>query len=216
MPGEDTFRGVEFFTALLGAAAILALVSRRFGFPYTVALVVFGLAVAAFIPNTGFEITPELVLVVLLPALVFEAAYQTDFGHLRQTGVGIALLAIPGVLISAVVAVVAVVLHLATGLELELAFGIGAMVSATDPVAVIATFRQLGAPRALTTLAEGESLFNDGTAIVVFAIALRAVEGEVAIGDAVGGFAAPSCSASHSARSPASSHRVSWPASTTT
>jgi hypothetical protein len=78
VPGEETFRGVEFFTALLGAAAALALVSRRFGFPYTVALVLFGLAVAAFIPNTGFEITPELVLVVLLPALVFEAAYQTD------------------------------------------------------------------------------------------------------------------------------------------
>jgi len=188
VPGEETFRGVEFFTALLGAAAILALVSRRFGFPYTVALVLFGLAVAAFIPNTGFEITPELVLIVLLPALVFEAAYQTDFAHLRQTGVGIALLAIPGVLISA--AVVAVVLHLATGLELELAFVIGAMVSATDPVAVIATFRRLGAPRALTTLVEGESLFNDGTAIVVFAIALRAVEGEVTIGDAIAGFAA--------------------------
>ena len=186
MPGEDTFRTVEFFTILLGAAAILALISRRFGFPYTVALVLFGLGVAAFVPQMAFEITPELVLVVLLPALVFEAAYQTDFGHLRQTGAGIALLAIPGVLISA--GVVAVVVHYATALPIELAFVIGAMVSATDPVAVIATFRRLGAPRALTTLVEGESLFNDGTAIVVFTIALRAVEGEVTIADAIGGF----------------------------
>ncbi|MES2210828.1 MAG: sodium:proton antiporter [Chloroflexota bacterium] len=186
MPGEDTFRSVEFFTILLGAAAILALISRRFGFPYTVALVLFGLGVAAFVPQMAFEITPELVLVVLLPALVFEAAYQTDFDHLRRTGGGIALLAIPGVLISA--GVVALVIQLATGLPIEIAFVIGAMVSATDPVAVIATFRRLGSPPGLTTLVEGESLFNDGTAIVVFTIALRAVEGQVSVADAVGGF----------------------------
>jgi Na+:H+ antiporter len=186
VPGEETFRSVEFFTALLGAAALTALVSRRFGFPYTVALVLFGLGVAAFLPGTGFEITPELVLVVLLPALVFEAAYQTDLGHLRRTGGGIALLAIPGVLLSA--AVVAVVLNLATGLSLDLAFVIGAMVSATDPVAVIATFKKIGAPRTLTTLVEGESLFNDGTAIVVFTIALKAVEGQVQLGEAISAF----------------------------
>lgn len=188
MPGEETFQSVEFFTVLLGAASILALISRRFGFPYTVALVLFGLGVAAFVPALAFEITPELVLVVLLPALVFEAAYQTDFDHLRRTGGGIAILAIPGVLISA--GVVALVIHFATGLDLEIAFVIGAMVSATDPVAVIATFRRLGTPPALTTLVEGESLFNDGTAIVVFTIALAAVEGQVSIGDAVGGFTA--------------------------
>ena len=146
----------------------------------------FGLGVAAFVPTLAFEITPELVLVVLLPALVFEAAYQTDFDHLRRTGGGIALLAIPGVLVSA--GVVALVLHLATGMQIENAFVIGAMVSATDPVAVIATFRRLGTPPALTTLVEGESLFNDGTAIVVFTIALRAVEGQVSITDAIGGF----------------------------
>ena len=162
--------------------------SRRVGFPYTVALVLFGLGVAAFVPETGFQITPELVLLVLLPGLVFEAAFQTDFDSLRRTGGGIALLAIPGVLISA--AVVAAVLHLATGLPLDLAFVVGAMVSATDPVAVISTFKRLGTPKSLSTLVEGESLFNDGTAIVVFAIALRAVQGEVGIADAVGTFVA--------------------------
>lgn len=186
MPGEDTFRSVELFTILLGAAAILALISRRFGFPYTVVLVLFGLGVAAFVPTLAFQITPELVLVVLLPALVFEAAYQTDFDHLRRTSGGIALLAIPGVVIST--GVVAVVIHLATGMALELTLVIGAMVSATDPVAVIATFRRLGTPPALTTLVEGESLFNDGTAIVLFTIALQAVEGQVSMTDAVGGF----------------------------
>lgn len=188
MLGEETLQSVEFFTALLAAAAVLALLSRRFGFPYTVALVLFGLGVAAFVPETGFQITPELVLVVLLPGLVFEAAYQTDFDSLRRTGGGIAILAVPGVLISA--AVVAVVLHLTTRLPLDLAFVVGAMVSATDPVAVIATFKRVGTTRSLSTLVEGESLFNDGTAIVVFAIAIRAVQGDVGIVDAVGTFVA--------------------------
>ena len=159
------------------------MVSRRFGFPYTVVLVLFGLAVAVFVPNGGFQITPELVLVVLLPGLVFEAAYQTDLDSLRRTGGGIAVLAIPGVLITA--AVVAAVLHLATGLAPELAFVVGAMVAATDPVAVTATFKRLGTSRSLSTLVEGESLFNDGTAIVVFAIALLAVQGDVGVVDAV-------------------------------
>jgi len=87
------------------------------------------------------------------------------------------ILAAPGVLVSAVI--VAVVLHLATGLALDLAFVVGAIVSATDPVAVVATFRRLRSPARLATLVEAESLFNDGTAIVVFTIALRAIAGEV-------------------------------------
>ncbi|MEP6639285.1 MAG: cation:proton antiporter, partial [Chloroflexota bacterium] len=76
-------------------------------------------------------------------------------------------------------AVVAVVLHLAMGLSLELGFVVGAMVSATDPVAVTATFRRLRAPRRLATLVEAESLFNDGTGLVVFAIAVTAVGASV-------------------------------------
>ncbi len=186
MAGEETLQAVEFFAVLLVAAVLLALLSRRFGFPYTVALVLFGLGVATFVPDQGFQITPELVLLVLLPGLVFEASYHADLGRLRSTGGGIALLAIPGVLISA--AVVAAVLHLATGLPMELAFVVGAMVSATDPVAVISTFKRLGTSKSLTTLVEGESLFNDGTAIVVFAIALRAVQGEIGVTEVIWAF----------------------------
>ena len=186
MPAEATVATVELFTALLAAAVLVALVSRRIGIPYTVALVLFGLAVAALLPGQTIEVTPELVLIVLLPGLVFEASFQTDLDSLRRTFGGIALLAIPGVLITA--AVVAVALHVATGLPLDLAFVVGAMVSATDPVAVIATFRRLGASRRLSTLVEGESLFNDGTAIVVFAIALRATSGQVDLGDAAVSF----------------------------
>jgi Na+:H+ antiporter len=186
LSGDQTVETIEQFTALLAAAVLVALVSRRIGITYTVALVVFGLGVAVFIPGSSVAISPELVLLVLLPGLVFEASFQTDIDSLRRTFGGIAILAIPGVLISA--AVVALALNLATGLPLDLAFVVGAMVSATDPVAVIATFKRLGAPKNLSTLVEGESLFNDGTAIVVFAIALRAVSGEVTAVDAVSSF----------------------------
>lgn len=186
MAEAATLETVELFIGLLAAAILVALVSRRVGLPYSLALVLFGLGVAALLPGASLGISPEVVLLVLLPGLVFEAAFQTHIASLRRTFGGIALLAIPGVLITT--GVVAVALHLATGLPLELAFVVGAMVSATDPVAVIATFRRIGTPRSLSTLVEGESLFNDGTAIVIFAIALRAVEGPIGITDAVGSF----------------------------
>ncbi len=183
MIGEETLETVELFIVLLAAAIFIALISRRIGFPYTVALVLVGLGVAVFLPDSSFQVTPELVLLVLLPGLVFEAAFQTDITSLRRTIGGIAFLAIPGVLVTT--AIIAGALHLVTGLRLELAFVVGAMVSATDPVAVIATFKRLGTPKSLGTLVEGESLFNDGTAIVLFGIALQTVGGNVGIPDAV-------------------------------
>jgi Na+:H+ antiporter len=178
-----TVEAIALFVALITLAAIVGLVVRRLAIPYTVALVLLGLAGTFFLPRDLFVVTPELVLLVLLPGLVFEAALKIEFADLRSTLGGVALLAIPGVLISA--AIVALVLYLATGLRPELGFVVGAMVAATDPAAVIATFRQLGSPRRLATLIESESLFNDGTALVVFAIALRAVTGGVNGGEVV-------------------------------
>jgi len=183
MVGEGALTAVEAFTALIGAAVLVGLVARRFKIPYTVALVLFGLGVSATAPSVGLNITPELVLAVLLPGLVFEAAYQTNFDTLRRTFGGITLLAVPGVVLSA--AVVAIVLNVFAGLRLDLAFVVGAMVSATDPAAVIATFKRLGAPGRLTTMVEGESLFNDGTAIVIFVIALRDVVAPIPATEAI-------------------------------
>jgi CPA1 family monovalent cation:H+ antiporter len=184
--GEATIHVVELFVLLIAAAAAVALVTRRSPLPYSVALVVLGLLLAALAPAVPVDVTPELVLIVLVPGLVFEAAYRLDFTELRRTFLGVAILAIPGVLVSA--AVVAIALA-ATGLDLGLAFIVGAIVSATDPVSVIATFRSLGAPHRLATLVEAESLFNDGTAVVVFTIAVAAASGTVAPPDAVIWFA---------------------------
>ena len=120
---------------------------------------------------------------MLLPGLVFEAGYRLRFAELRRWFGGLALLAIPGVVISA--GIVAIVLNLATGLRLDLAFIVGAMVSATDPAAVVATFKRLRVPPALSTLVDGESLLNDGTGLVLFAIALQVVVAPIGPGEAV-------------------------------
>ncbi len=169
MTSDPTLGAVELFVLLVTAAAVVALVAHRLSLPYSVALVVLGLAVAVLEPSHAIEITPQLVLVVLVPGLVFEAAYRLDVVELRRTFLGVAILAVPGVVISA--GTVAIVLS-ATGLPIQLAFIVGAITSATDPASVVSTFKALRAPRGLATLVEAESLFNDGTAIVVFSIAL--------------------------------------------
>jgi CPA1 family monovalent cation:H+ antiporter len=161
------------FVALLVAMPFVAFVSRRVPLPHTVGLVLVGLAVSALPIHASIELSPGLVVTVLLPGLVFEAAYRLDGDELRRTFGGVALLAVPGVLISA--AVVAFVLNAATGLPANEAFLVGAIVSATDPVAVVSTMRRLSAPRRLATLVDAESLFNDGTAALAFVVALAAL-----------------------------------------
>ena len=151
----------------------MTLLARRINLPYTVALVAFGMVAGALFSPLRVQITPQLVLVVLLPALVFEASYQIDFGKLRPSLLGVSLLAGPGVLVSA--GLVALFLHLGAGLPPDQAFVVGAMLAATDPAAVIATFKRLASPRRLATLVEAESLFNDGTGIVAFTIAVSFV-----------------------------------------
>ena len=150
--------------------------------PDSVVLVIAGLLGAALFPEIGLAITPGLVLGVFVPGLVFAAAYSIDWTDLRPVLGPILALAIPGVLASAVV--VAFALHLAIGIPLELAFVVGAITAATDPVAVVATMRRLDVPRGLRTIVDGESLLNDGTGLVLFALAVRAVSAGVGTGEA--------------------------------
>ncbi len=179
MDFEIELEPVEAAVALVAVAVFVALVVRRIAVPYTVALVVLGLIAAEVLQDQHFEISPEVVLVVLLPGLLFDAAFRIDFGDLRKSIAGVVVLAAPGVVISA--GVVALVLNLATGMRFDLAFVIGAMVSATDPAAVLATFRRLGSPHRLANLVEGESLFNDGTGLVIFVLAIQAVQSDVTV-----------------------------------
>jgi CPA1 family monovalent cation:H+ antiporter len=166
---------VQLFVALLAGAVAVAFLARRLSMPYSVGLVVVGLVVARLGGGLQLEITPGLVLAVLLPGLIFEAALRTEFEELRPSFLGVVLLAVPGVVIGALL--VAVVLSATTGLSFAGAFLVGAMVAATDPAAVIATFARMNAPRRLATFVEAESLLNDGTGVVLFTIGLATLTG---------------------------------------
>jgi CPA1 family monovalent cation:H+ antiporter len=144
--------------------------------------VLIGLAVSIVGPATGLPISPDLLLAIVLPGLVFEAAFRTDLAVLRPSALSVIVLAVPGVVI--VAAVVAVVLSMTTGLNLTEGFLVGAMVAATDPAAVLSTFRHVAVPTRLATLVEMESLVNDGTGIVLFALALELLEGRASAGGA--------------------------------
>ena len=176
------------FVALLAIAVAVALVTQRLSIPYSVALVVAGLVLALADPISGVGITPELILVVFIPGLVFEAAYHIDLGQLRRSFASVSVLAVLGVVITA--GLVAAIVSATTGLDLSLAFVLGAIVCATDPVATVAVFRQLHAPKSLATVVEAESLLNDGTGVVLFTIALAAIAAPVSPLDAVVQFVA--------------------------
>ncbi len=183
MPGDTTLVLIRLFALFVAVSAAASLVTRRLGLPHSVVLVALGLAAGAFVRLSEAEIPPELVLLVLLPGLIFEASYKIDLRVLRPSVPAVILLAGPGVFVSA--AVVALALHLGAGMSVPAGFVVGAIVSATDPAAVIATFRRLRAPRRLATLVEAESLFNDGTGIVIFSIAATALVRPISIDTAL-------------------------------
>ncbi|MAG37351.1 MAG: hypothetical protein CL878_14040, partial [Dehalococcoidia bacterium] len=116
------------------------------------------------------QLTPGLVFFVFVPGLLFEAAFHIDSRQLIRDLGPILTLAIPALLISAVV--VGALLHYGGGQPLIMALVFGALIAATDPVAVLAIFKELGAPKRLAMLVDRESLFNDGTAVVVYKILL--------------------------------------------
>ncbi len=171
---RDTVEAVMTLAVLLGVVLLVAVVTKYVHLPYTVALVIAGLVIAATGVPFAVPLTEDLILTVFLPALLFEAAYNLPWARLRAELRTINTLAIPGVFVST--AIVAGVVHLA-GLPLPAAVLFGALISATDPVSVIATFRQLGTDRRLSIIVEGESLFNDGTALVIFRLVLGVVVG---------------------------------------
>ena len=162
---------------LLLASATLA-IAKRLRLPFTILLVIVGLAIAVLSPYLpagmarllAFHISPDIILYVFLPSLIFESAFHLDARQLRDNLLPVLTLAVPGLLISTVV--IAGLVAALTDVPFIAALVLGAILSATDPVAVIALFRQLGAPQRLTVLVEGESLFNDATAIVAAKILL--------------------------------------------
>lgn len=164
---------------LLLVGSVVGATARWFRLPYTLALVVAGAALGFLDHETVHSIglTGDLLFSFLLPALLFEASFHLNARDFLRNAPAILLLAVPGVLIA--VAATGAVLYVAIGATGR-DFGVGAallfaaMISATDPVSVLALFRTLGVERRLYLVVEGESLLNDGVAVVVFVIVAAA------------------------------------------
>jgi CPA1 family monovalent cation:H+ antiporter len=161
---------------LLLIAAVTTMFSKRVDkLPLTVLLVFVGIAISHFgqdVPGLAllseFQLTPELVLFVFIPTLIFESAFNLNARQLSSNLWPILTLAIPGLLIST--CIIGFIFSVFTEFDLMVGLLLGAILSATDPVAVIAIFKQLGVPERLTILVEGESLFNDATSLVLATI----------------------------------------------
>ena len=168
---------VEFvLVSLLVAVAGLAAAARAANIPYPIVLVVGGL-VLGFVPGIpDVQLAPELVLVLFLPPLLYSAAFFANLNELRANARPISLLAI-GLVLATMCAVAVVAHELIEDLSWAAAFTLGAIVSPTDPLAATAIARRQNAPRRIVSVIEGESLVNDGTALVAYKVAAAAALG---------------------------------------
>ena len=182
---------VLIIVAVLGIGFVATRLSEWMRLPHSVFLVVLGLAAGwalrsldpAFITPLTANF-PEIILYVLLPPLIFESAYNIDLKALQRDLVPVTALAVVGLILSTIM--VGWGIHWGLAIALMPALLFGALISATDPVAVVALFKEVGAPKRLNLLVEGESLFNDGTAIVAFTALLGLLSVTTVTGDHIG------------------------------
>lgn len=164
---------LERMLAVLAAGAAAAILAKRVAVPYNVALVVVGLLLVLMDVLPKAPMDPHVILLAFLPILVFEGALFADADGLRSARRPILALAVPGVAISLLGT--AAVATFALGLPFVVALLLGALLSITDTVSVLLAFRSLRVPHRLASIMEGESLFNDGTALVLVSLATSVV-----------------------------------------
>lgn len=175
--------------SLLTIASAVFFVAKRFNIPYTVLLVLVGLVLVPIVslpalePTFGFlddlKLSPELLFYIFLPILIFESAFNMKIRQMLESAWSIASLSVIGLLLSTIlIAGTLFALLPLVGLHVPLIVTLlfGAIISATDPVAVLALFKDYGVPKRLSLIFEGESLFNDGTAVALFLVLLTIAE----------------------------------------
>ena len=173
---------------MLAISSLSLFTAQRLRIPHTVFLVAIGiiLGLLSFLPYlnflTQFSLTPELLFYIFLPILIFDCAYNINIRHLTHDALIITILAVGSLIVSAFVIAFAMkfmfdLIGLNIPFILTLVFG--AIISATDPVAVLALFKEYGAPRRLSLIFEGESIFNDGTAVALFLVVLAVAKSGV-------------------------------------
>ncbi|KWB79090.1 cation:proton antiporter [Burkholderia ubonensis] len=168
---------IGLFELLLLISALVAMLVRRLHMPYSVGLVIAGISFSFLVSTKlpDFLLTKDFIYNVLLPPLIFEAAFHMRWGQLRKDFAVVQTLAVLGVLLSA--GVTAAGMHFLLHWEWISGLLFGTLIAATDPVSVLATFKEAGVTGRFRHLMEAESLFNDGTAAVAFRITLAFVAG---------------------------------------
>ena len=178
---------IENFEELLLIAAVVAMLARKLRLPYTVGLTLAGIGVALAHFSLHIELTRALIFTALLPPLIFEAALQMHWSELRADAGVIVLMATLGIILAA--SVTAVGLHYIATWPWEISVPLALLISATDPVSVIATFKEAGVTGRLRLLVESESLLNDGTVAVLYGVALSVIAGsDVSLGNVTARF----------------------------
>lgn len=193
MPDELLAPALLQISMLLAGAVLVGMLAQRINIPVTVVLALAGMFVVQVAPDLALaqlvtgEGLKELLVNLFLPILIFEAALGLSTREFMRNLVAITALATVALVISA--ALVGVGLSLLLGMPILVALLFGALISATDPVAVVAIFREVGVPKRLLTIVEGESLLNDGVAIVAYEILLvGALGGSLTVAGASGEF----------------------------
>ncbi len=163
---------IVFFVLFFSVISILQLVSKRTTFPFTVALLIAGFIAQLIVYSLGFHtefhLEPSTIYYLILPVLLFEAAMHINIHQFRIQFLTVSFISTFGLLVS--MGVVAVGLTFLVGMPFQVALLFGALISATDPIAVLSLFKTLGAPKRLSLIADGESMFNDATAVIAYKI----------------------------------------------
>ena len=169
--------GLEIIVGLLSISAVVAIACKYTRLPYAIALVITGLIIGLMPFDIPTEhLSPKLILFLFLPPLLFEGALQMNLEQLKTQAWMVFLLAVPGTIISTLVG--AVGFHYLLDIPWVWAFLIGVMIVPTDPVSVLASFRQYGVAPKLALLVEGESVFNDGVGVVLYLLVLKFLKGQ--------------------------------------